>query len=257
VKSGPELVDAANLSLVGSYRTLVGHCPGGEIREVDGVFAFATGLTLSVFNGCIAVGPTSASEFEAALAWIGERGLPYRVWIDEERAPDLSGVALARGLDRDPVPYPGMVLHPVPNAPAPSPGVTVISVTRADLPEHLGVRVESGISLDLARRLFPPSFAADPDVQLFTARLDGRPVGGAVAIRSGDVAGVYAVGTLPGARRRGVGTAATWAAVTAGRAWGCDTVVLQSSEMGYPMYSAMGFRTVVPYATFKSAVPQR
>ena len=237
MKSGPELVDAANLSLVGSYRTLVGHCPGGEIREVDGVFAFATGLPLSVFNGCIAVGPTSASEFEAALAWIGERGLPYRVWIDEERAPDLSGVALARGLDPDPVPYPGMVLHPVPNAPAPSPGVTVIPVTRADLPEHLGVRVESGIPLDLARRLFPPSFAADPDVQLFTARLDGRPVGGAVAIRSGDVSGVYAVGTLPAARRRGVGTAATWAAATAGRAWGCDTVV--------------------PYATFKSAVPQR
>ena len=251
MKTGPELVDAANLSLVGSYRTLVGHCPRGEIREVHGVFTFATGLPLSLFNGCVVVGPTSPSAFEAALAWIGERSLPYRVWIDEERAPGLASVALARGLEPDPVPYPGMVLHPVPEAPAPSPGVTVTPVTRANLSEHQGVRVESGLPLELARQLFSPSFAADPDVQLFTARLDGRPVGAAAAIRSGDVAGVYAVGTLAAARRRGVGTAATWAAVAAGRAWGCDTVVLQSSEMAYTMYPVMGFRTVVPYATFE------
>jgi GNAT superfamily N-acetyltransferase len=257
VKSGPELVDAANLSFIGSYKTLVEHCPQGDIREINGVFAFSTRLPLSLFNGCIVVGPTSPPEFEAALAWIDERGLPYRVWIDEERAPGLTGVALARGLDPDPVPYPGMVLHPVPDPPAPSSGVTVIPVTRADLSEHQGVRVEGGLPLDLARRLFPPSFAADPNVRLFSARLEGRPVGAAVAIRTGNVAGVYAVGTLPAARRRGVGTAATWAAVAAGRAWGCDTVVLQSSAMGFSMYAAMGFRTVVPYATFMRADPRR
>ena len=62
---------------------------------------------------------------------------------------------------------------------------------------------------------------------------------------------MYAVGTLADARRRGVGTAATWAAVAAGRAWGCDKVVLQASEMGFPMYRAMGFRTVVRYAIFR------
>lgn len=257
MKSGPELVDAANRSLIGSYKTLVEHCPQGDIREVDGVFAFSTGLPLSLFNGCIVVGPTSPSAFEATLAWIGQRGLPYRVWIDEERAPGLAGVALVRGLEPDPVPYPGMVLHPVPEPPAPSSGVTVTPVTRASLSEHHGVRVEAGLPLDLVRQLFPPSFAADPNVRLFTARLEGRPVGGAVAIRSGDVSGVYAVGTLPAARRRGVGTAATWAAIAAGRAWGCDTVVLQSSAMGLSMYAAMGFRTVVPYSTFKRADPRR
>ena len=57
-------------------------------------------------------------------------------------------------------------------------------------------------------------------------------------------------GTLRDARRRGVGTAATWAAVSAGRAWGCETIVLQSSAMGYAVYEAMGFRTVVRYAIY-------
>lgn len=46
---------------------------------------------------------------------------------------------------------------------------------------------------------------------------------------------------------------ATWAAVAAGRAWGCDTIVLQSSEIGFSVYRAMGFRTVVSYVTFRPA----
>ncbi len=55
---------------------------------------------------------------------------------------------------------------------------------------------------------------------------------------------------IPSARRHGVGSALTWAAVDAGRAWGCDTIVLQASEMGFPIYAAMGFRTVVEYTVF-------
>ena len=63
--------------------------------------------------------------------------------------------------------------------------------------------------------------------------------------------GIYAVGTLPEARRRGVGTAATWAAVAAGRDWGCDTIVLRRARWAFPMYQEMGFRTVVRYTTFR------
>lgn len=257
MKNDRALVDAANLNFVGSFRKVVEHSAQGEIREVGGVFAFASGLPLSLFNGCVVMGPVTASEFDAALTWIDARSLPYRIWIDEERAPGLADVVLARGLEREPAPYPGMVLYPTPESPAPSPGVTIVPVTRANLPEHLKVRVESGIPVELAGRLFSASFVADQDVRLFTARLNGQPVGAAVAIRTADVAGVYAVGTLPSARRRGVGTAATWAVVEAGRAWGCDTIVLQASEMGYPIYAAMGFRTVVPYATFKRSTAPR
>ena len=46
----------------------------------------------------------------------------------------------------------------------------------------------------------------------------------------------------------------TWAAVEAGRARGCETVALQSTEMAFSMYEAMGFRTVVSYAVFKEPV---
>ena len=62
--------------------------------------------------------------------------------------------------------------------------------------------------------------------------------------------GVYGVGTRPEFRRRGVGTALSWAAVNAGREWGCDTVVLQATAAGLPVHERMGFRNVVRYVTF-------
>jgi GNAT superfamily N-acetyltransferase len=113
------------------------------------------------------------------------------------------------------------------------------------------VTVVAGTEPGLADYL-PRSFATDPDVRVFTARLDGRPVGTSIAIRTGEIAGLYGVGTLPDARRRGIGTAASWAAVSAGRRWGCDPIVLQATELGLPIYERMGFRTVVRYITFRS-----
>jgi ribosomal protein S18 acetylase RimI-like enzyme len=92
------------------------------------------------------------------------------------------------------------------------------------------------------RRLFGPTFAGDSAVRLVVASLDGNPVSAAAAIGFGRTLGVYAVGTVESARRRGIGRAVTWAAIVAGRsAWGSTLAVLQSSEMGRPLYESMGF----------------
>ncbi len=178
------------------------------------------------------------------------RGVPHRVFVAAGLEAGLAEVARAHGLERDRGPYPGMVLHPVPEAPTPSPDVIVVSVDDAGIEEFLRVGMGSGLPRDLAERMFSPAFLGDPDVTGFIGRLRGRPVGYALAIRSERANGVYNVGTLPGARRRGVGRALTWAAAATGRDAGLDTAVLQSSEMALAMYEAMGFRTVVRYAVF-------
>jgi GNAT superfamily N-acetyltransferase len=145
-----------------------------------------------------------------------------------------------------------MALHPVPSAPPPPPGVSISAVVDdTDLTTYISVMSDGAEADPALSRLLTRSFAADPDVRLFVAQLDGRPVGTSIAIRSGAICGVYAVGTQPGARGRGVGTAATWAAVETGREWGCEAVVLQSSAMGLPIYRRMGFRTVVRYITYR------
>ncbi len=145
----------------------------------------------------------------------------------------FAGLVGDLGLDSQDWLTPQMVLAPSAAIPDPGPGVsTRVVADEATYAEFIGVFAAGGGTDEVSRRVFPRTFVADPGVVCITAMLDGRAVGTSVAIRTGDVAGVYAVGTLRDARRRGVGTAATWAAVSAGRAWGCETVVLQSSAMG-------------------------
>ena len=47
-----DLIEAADENFIGSYRKLVEHSPGGSERDFGGVYAFATGLPISIFNGC-------------------------------------------------------------------------------------------------------------------------------------------------------------------------------------------------------------
>ena len=186
-------------------------------------------------------------DLDAAMRWVAERRVPYRVFVEAELEAELATVPLAHGFERNPVPYPGMVLHPLPEPPAPASGVAIAAAGVEGREEFLEV---AGLALALGEALFTSGFMRDEDVRAFVARLDGRPVGTSLAIRSAGTAGVYNVGTLPAARRRGVGTALTWAAVAVARDAGLDCAVLQSSEMAVSMYEAMGFRTVVTYTTF-------
>ena len=71
----------------------------------------------------------------------------------------------------------------------------------------------------------------------------GRPVAASSLVPGRGVAGVYCVATLPEARGRGLGTALTVLPLLEAREMGFHTGVLQSSDMGYPIYQKIGFRT--------------
>ena len=250
MKADSDLVRAADESFIASFRKLAEHVAQGETHESGSVFSFITGLPLLGFNGCVVTQEASSAELAASLGWVAAHNVPFGVWIAERLAADLAEVPTRFGLEPAASLYPGMVLYPIPHALTQRGDVTVVPISEPSLDEFINVLEESGLSVELAHRLISPSFAADPDVRLFVGRLDGKPVGTSIAIRGRDASGVYNVGTLPIARRRGVGSAVTWAAVEAGRTWGYDTIALQSSVMGLAMYSAMGFRTVAPYVAF-------
>jgi GNAT superfamily N-acetyltransferase len=250
-----ELAAAANANFLASFRTLALHSADGAVRELGGVFAFVTGFPIPLFNGCVVAQRSQLDEVRAALGWVREHRVPYRVWIAASLTDELGAAAADSRLERERVPYPNMVLDPASEPASPVEDVEDVEVARVGTSGHLedflDVSVALGLPYELALRVFSPAFVADRDVQLFVGSLEGRPVGTSLAIRSADSSGVYNVAVVPEARRRGVGAALTWASVGAGRAWGCEPIVLQSSEMALPMYEAMGFRTVASYAVFR------
>ena len=67
-------------------------------------------------------------------------------------------------------------------------------------------------------------------------------VAAALAYDCGGGCGIYNVGTLEHARRRGLGTALTAAQVHDARGRGCRTASLQSTPMAERVYTAVGFR---------------
>jgi ribosomal protein S18 acetylase RimI-like enzyme len=77
---------------------------------------------------------------------------------------------------------------------------------------------------------------------LLVARVDGEDVATAMAFDFDRDCGIYNVGTLQGARRRGMGTALTALHVHDALMRGCQTASLQSTEMAEGVYAAVGFR---------------
>jgi ribosomal protein S18 acetylase RimI-like enzyme len=91
----------------------------------------------------------------------------------------------------------------------------------------------------------PPGFlgGADPAAyRVLIARLDGENVATAMAFDYGSDCGIYNVGTLEHARRRGLGTALAALHVHDARGRGCQTASLQSTATAERVYAAVGFR---------------
>jgi GNAT superfamily N-acetyltransferase len=72
--------------------------------------------------------------------------------------------------------------------------------------------------------------------------LDGEPVATNMLVCGAGVAGLYAVGTVPAARGKGIGAATTLHLLLVARALGYRYGVLFASPLGVPVYQRVGFR---------------
>jgi GNAT superfamily N-acetyltransferase len=245
VQVTPDVLSAADRNFVGAFAKLVEHQPDGEVGWFGPVVAFATRLPLAVLNQLMVLERADLADVDAAADWLGGTRVPHEAVLRRDIGEEIADHLVGRGFERRAWVEPVMALRPPPATPVPAAGVSVRAVEdERVLEQFVRATIDAGDAEPIVRGMYVPSFVLDPDVRLLVSALDGKPVGSAIAIRTGDTAGVYAVETRPAARRRGVGTAVTWAAVDAGRAWGCSMVVLQSSDMGFGVYSAMGFEVV-------------
>jgi GNAT superfamily N-acetyltransferase len=90
---------------------------------------------------------------------------------------------------------------------------------------------------------FPP-LSPLPGTQLYLGALDGKTVGTALSWDRGDDCEITLVATLPEARGRGVAKRLLAHALIQARERGRSGTTLIATKLGYPVYTALGYRDV-------------
>jgi GNAT superfamily N-acetyltransferase len=250
---------AAHLNLAESSRRLFELDSGAAVEANEGwLFGAGTASHPVISNAAFRLDDELDPDelLERARGFFGARGRGFAVWAREgvEVDRDLATALERAGLQKV-FAMPEMVLDRAPDPPPAPDGVELRRVTSAaDAESYWKVAADA-----YATNGFPPEVFAFYDrhdglwadgVTAFLALLDGRPASIAMTIVSHEVAGIYWVGTHREARGRGLGTVATAAAVAAGFELGCETVSLQASTLGRPIYERMGFETIYDYALY-------
>jgi hypothetical protein len=100
------------------------------------------------------------------------------------------------------------------------------------------------------REFFASLFASGMQaegLEVWVAFADGVPVSTATGLTRGAAVGVFDVATPEEHRRKGYAAIITARAVESGFAAGAGSAFLQSSEMGFGLYEALGVRTVTTH----------
>ena len=242
-----ELARLEHENLVEAFALIVGHVPGALVRRDRGVAVLASGLPVSLFNQVLIEVPAASPDaIRDGIALMRERGAPWLVYLREGHDDSIVPLLVELGLAaHDDAMQPGMALHPLPaDAPPPTHDIRVVR-DEAGVADHVAVIAASfEMPVELVERLMVPELATVPGVAVYVGYLDGEPITSGAGIRTGRTTGVYNIGTVPDARRRGFGREITERIAADGRASGCDVAILQASDMGRSVYERLGYRTV-------------
>jgi predicted N-acetyltransferase YhbS len=154
---------------------------------------------------------------------------------------------------------PWMLHPPGPPPVPPAPAGLIVAPCRTpaevELFEQTSVEAFTGSAAGwVPGAIHPPRASLEtPGLTLLLARLDGRPVGTAIAARDATVLNLGGVAVLEAARRRGVGANLTAACL----ATAPDLpAVLSASDQGHGLYRALGFDDVGQSALWWRPAPR-
>jgi hypothetical protein len=249
-----ELARLEHANLIAALSKLCANTAGALIRRTDGVAVVLTGARLRLFNQVMIESDDAPDEaINGAVAAARQRGdrfiVSLRDGVDDGRLSVLKKLGLVSISDE---PWmSGMALHPIPPSLKlkQSDGYEIRKVTDdVGVEDHI-VTAAAGFELpaDIVRTFMSTASAREPDVAVYVGYADGAPVSTGLGFRTGRTIGVYNIATVAAARGRGYGASMTQRVADDGVAAGCDVAILQPSEMGFPIYQRLGYRTVVTY----------
>jgi len=234
VQSNADLYRRGIATLLASWEEYARGSAGAAVTRLPGVTAavFPEGPERGIYNNAVLERGLEAAARGAAVeametayaaagvdrfaAWVHETDRPMAADL-ERRGYALSETTRAMGMD-----------------------LAAIRLPRPEIelgPPDWGEYVRIGE--------LPPGLLDGIDPAAFhvvVGRLDGESVAAGIALDLDGDCGIYNVGTLAHARRRGMGTAVTAALVHDARDRGCETASLQSTPVAERIYAAVGFR---------------
>lgn len=249
--SHPLLVDAIERNCIDFFMEY-GRGPGCETHEDGDVTWFVSGLPDPLFNGVMTarLAPDRIDgRIDELMAIFKARGLPLEWTVGSSTVPQDLGTHLrAKGLTNLLV-VPGMAIDLATLADEPLPrGLTVRPAERREDVEACVRIVAKTFRIEdaLVPRLVDLELGMPEDhrenAAIYLGRLHGKPAATSMLFGSAGVAGLYFVGTLPEARRRGLARTMTMWALKEGRDRGYRVGALQATEMGLPVYRRLGFQ---------------
>jgi GNAT superfamily N-acetyltransferase len=241
-----DVAERVALGLVDAERKRRSKMPGAEVLEVDGLVLAFSNVADPALNAIVVErepsDPIAALQTAEELA--RQRGHPLGLNLQVDRHPSIDAavrdLGLARIIER---PAFATTLSDLSTISPPA-DVEIRRVTDDEGAEAL---VEVGVQAfgddpDVAGRFYASGAFGVTDSMTFTAWERGQPVAIAAAHLLNRAVGVFGVGVVPAARRRGIGSAIT---VHAARAFSeADLAWLHPSDMARRMYEGIGFRRV-------------
>lgn len=249
-----DFIADANENWVTAFRSIADHA-GGQTRSFGDVTAVSSGIPVPFFNPVYVFEPPVEADVDDAISWVARRGAPFRVVVAEPALTETEPIIARHGLERAGGALPGMALASLKELPRAASPVDIEPVTSAEDVAGFAVVVSATyrMPMELAEQIPTEAMATDERMTPLLGRVDDEPVACGLLVRTGDVAGVYAICVTEPFRRQGIGEAMSWAVLRAGRDAGAEVGGLQSTEMAYSVYERMGFETIVEYHPFHPA----
>ena len=238
-----------------------GRAPQRELYEGPDLIRFVTGVPFPLFNGVFRARLTPDTVDAAigeTLARGASRGAPLFWWIGPDTQPSDLGAYLERHGFIHAGDTPGMAVDLLAlNEDQPAPANLTIKHVEDLETLKIWARVvaagsgapepihEALIDLEVGVGIAP-----NGSRRRYIGYQNGAPVAAAALVLNGGVAGIFAVATLPEARRQGIGAALTLAPLREACAAGYRVGTLQASEMGFPVYRRLGFQEVCTFGLY-------
>jgi len=230
----------------------LGRTPLGAVNAGAEICWAISGIPMASFNAAMRLrtGPDPDGQIDAIQQIFAERSMPFVWWVRQEDSEDgLDTKLRSHGLDYYGEESIGMAIA-LESQPETRAGEAIsvehiverphIRLWFATLLESFGATADEQ-TVELATTVFA-YLTTDllSGWHLYLASLNDRPVG-TCALHLGSTAGLYSVGTVPIARRQGVGTVLTRRALADARSAGHSVASLTASGLGERLYRAHGF----------------